>query len=272
MAEQIIVLDESKMESKIREFPDQLEKAWTTLWVKDIPELQQPAKRVLICGMGGSGIAGKLAAELFFEQPISIDIWADYGLPAWVDQNTVVIAISYSGDTEETIDAVKTAVEKKIPVYAITTGGKLKEQADIHGFPLITFTYDSPPRAAIGWLYGSLITLLAKLKLVNFTEQQYFQALAEIKSATVKNTFAEKAEELAITLNNKVPVIVASRPLTAVANRWVTQLNENSKTFAVSATVPELCHNTLVGVDFSIPEKLSVLVLESKYAFSRNIA
>ncbi|MEX1051815.1 MAG: bifunctional phosphoglucose/phosphomannose isomerase [Patescibacteria group bacterium] len=272
MSEQIIVLDEGKMEEKIRSFPDQLEKAWTTLWTKDVPHWEGKISHVVICGMGGSGIAGKLAKELFADQAIHFETWADYGLPSWVNAETLVIGVSHSGDTEETVDAVKTAVEKKLPLVVISTGGKLAELAQIHAIPIVAFEDASPPRAAIGYLYGSLITLLTKLKLVNFLETQYFQALDELRKATADPKFTDKAEELAISLNNKVPLIAASHPLTAVADRWVTQLNENSKTFAVSATVPELCHNTLVGVDFSIPEKLSVLVLESKYAFSRNIA
>lgn len=272
MSEQIIVLDEAKMESKIREFPDQLEKSWTTQWIKDVAVSQVPINKVLVCGMGGSGIAGQLAKELFSDQPILIETWADYGLPGWVDAHTAIIAVSYSGDTEETVDAVKTAIEKKLSVYAITTGGKLKELSEINGFTCLEIIYESAPRAAIGWLYGSLITLLAKLKVVSFNEKMFFDALDELKSAAKNNTFPEKAEEVAILLNNKVPIISAAKPLTAVAKRWVTQLNENSKTFAVAVDMPELCHNTVVGVDFSVPEKLSVLQLESKYAFSRNTA
>lgn len=272
MAEQIVVLDEGQMEQKIREFPDQLEKAWTTLWTKDVPHWEGKISHVVICGMGGSGIAGKLAKELFADQAIHIETWSDYGLPAWVNAETLVIGVSHSGDTEETVDAVKAAIEKKLSVMVISTGGKLQELSQIHGFPVVSYNYPFAPRLAIGYLYGSLITLLTKLKLVNFLETQYFQALEELRKVATDTKFTDKAEELAISLNNKVPLIVSSVPLTAVAVRWVTQLNENSKTFAVAATVPELCHNTVVGVDYSIPEKLSILILESKYAFSRNVA
>ncbi len=272
MAEQIVVLDEGKMEEKIRSFPDQLEKAWTTLWIKDLPQWEGKISHVIITGMGGSGVAGRLAKELFSDQSIHIETWADYGLPSWANTETLVIAVSHSGDTEETVDAVKHAVEKKLSVIAITTGGKLKELSQIHGFTTITYEDNGPPRAALGWLYGTLITLLAKLKLVNFLETQYFQALEELRKVGKDNKFTDKAEELAISLNNKVPVIAASAPLNAVASRWVAQLNENSKTFALASALPELCHNTIIGIDFAVPEKLSVLLLESKYAFSRNVA
>lgn len=258
------------MLDKIHDWPVQLEKAWASLWTKDLDIATDKIDHILIIGMGGSGVAGALAKELFANSPTPISTWADYGLPGWVNDKTLVIAVSYSGNTEETLDGAKKAVEKKCPIVAITSGGKLAELAETHKFPHVKIDYESPPRAAIGWLYGLLLTLLTKLKLVEMTEKQYFAALEELKQVVTQNLFPVKAEDLAITLNNKVPVIVASAPLGSVAARWKTQFNENSKTFALSAPFPELCHNFLVGLDFAIPEKLSILCLSSRYAFSRN--
>lgn len=269
MAE-IIVLDEQKMLDHINDLPNQLEKAWTKLWIKNLDLDTNGIDHILIAGMGGSGIAGKLAKELFLSSPLPIDVWADYQLPGWVNNKTLFIAISYSGDTEETADATKTALERKAKVVAITKGGKLEELSKIHGFPLITIDYESSPREAVGWLYGSLLTLLTKQKLVPFKEDNYFEALKEFNEAVAQGKMAEKAEELVLSLSNKVPLVLTQPPLVAVARRWITQLNENSKTFAATAVLPELCHNTIVGLDFSIPEKLTVLFLESNFAFSRN--
>jgi glucose/mannose-6-phosphate isomerase len=270
MAEQIVVLDEQKMLEKIHDLPIQLEKAWTSLWIKDVPKLE--FDRIVICGMGGSGIAGMLAQDLLRSSKISIDTWADYGLPGWVTDKTLVIAVSFSGDTEETLDAVKTALELKSPVVAITSGGKLAELAKIHDFFSIPIEYESAPRAAVGWLYGLLLTLLTKLQVAALTEKQYFASITELKNTVSKQIFPPKAEELAMTLSNKVPMVLTSAPLGSVMRRWVNQFNENSKVFAFGAMVPELCHNTLVGIDFPIPEKLTVVYLESNFAFSRNNA
>ena len=85
-------------------------------------------------------------------------------------------------------------------------------------------------------------------------------------------TFSPKAEELAVELNNKVPLVIAHHPLRSVADRYRTQFNENSKTLALSSYLPEASHNTIVGLDFPIPEKLYVLFLESSFGFSRNVA
>lgn len=271
MAGQIVVLDEGKMLEKIQAFPSQLEKAWTDLWIKDLPIETKGLEEVIICGMGGSGIAGQLAVELLQDSPIPVTVWADYGLPNWVNEKTLVIGISFSGNTEETVDAVKAAVAKKAKLLVITTGGKLEELSQIHGFPAIEFADGALPRAAIGWLYGFLITALTKLKLTTLTEDKYFQAVTELKHVVDQKAFLAKAEDLAISLNNKVPVVMTHAPLTSVATRWVNQFNENSKTFAVAAVVPELCHNFLVGLDFSVTEKLAVFFIESKYGFSRNV-
>lgn len=272
MADQIVVLDEQKMLEKIHDLPNQLEKAWTSLWTKDIGVDRKDFDRILIAGMGGSGIAGYLAKELCLDSPVSIDLWADYELPGWVNDKTLFIAVSYSGDTEETLDATKKALEKKAQIIAITSGGKLKDMAKANKFPVIEIDYKSSPREAIGWLYGSVLTLLAKLGVAPLKETDYFKALKELHQTANENSFPTKAQELVMSLNNKVPVIATQKPLTAVAKRWVNELNENAKTFAVAAEVPELCHNLLVGLDFAVAEKIQILYLESHFAFSRNVA
>lgn len=271
MSDQIIVLDEQKMLPKILDLPSQLEKAWTTYWIKEIP-LPQDFNRVLICGMGGSGIAGELSAELFASSNTPITSWHDYNLPAWADEKTFVIAVSYSGDTEETVSSVKTALDKKLPIVLITGGGKLEELAQIHALPKVKIDYESTPRAAVGWLYGALLTVLAKTKKFSFQEGDLFRVIEELRSTISKKSLLPKAEELAMALNNKVPLIVAASPLQAVARRFATQFNENSKTFAVAAPLPELCHNLINGLDYAVPEKLTVIMLESNHAFSRNTA
>lgn len=270
MSEQIVVLDEQNMLGKINDLPSQLEKAWTSLWVKDIPKIE--FDRIIICAMGGSAIAGALVQDLLRGSKVSIDTWADYGLPGWVTEKTLVIAVSYSGDTEETIDAVKTALELKCPIVAISSGGKLSELSKIHNYFLVPVEYQSAPRAAAGYLYGSLITLLVKLNVAAISEKQFFQSIKDLQEIIAKHSFPQKAENLAMDLNNKLPMIFASAPLTSVARRWVNQLNENSKVVAVHGNMPELCHNLLVGLDYPIPEKLTVLYLESSFAFSRNVA
>ncbi len=273
MAQQIVVVDEGKMLEKIQSLPSQYERAWTNLWIKNIDIDPAKIENVIIAGMGGSGIAGIMVKGLTTDHTlVPIETWANYQLPKYADDKTLLIAVSCSGDTEEVLDVVKSDLEQKCQIVAISTGGKLKDLAKSHKFHLIDFDFDGPPRAAMGWLYGSLITLLAKLKYLPVREQAYFEAVSELKKTVEDQDFLAKAEELALSLNNKVPMILAPPPLDGVAKRWANSLNENAKTFAFYASMPELCHNVMVGLDFAIPEKLIVLYLETKFGFSRNTA
>ncbi|OGD61064.1 hypothetical protein A3A71_02395 [Candidatus Berkelbacteria bacterium RIFCSPLOWO2_01_FULL_50_28] len=274
MAEgQIVVVDEGKMLERILEFPSQLEQSWADLWTKELPLDPTTIHQVIICGMGGSGIAGVIAKSLFQDSAtIPIAFWHDYGLPMYAGPNTLVLAVSDSGDTEETLDSLRKAFERKCQIVVISRGGKDKEVAQNNNIQFVEVKIDAPPRAALGYLLGSVLAVLTKAKLINLTEQAYFLALGELKNAISQKTFPAKAEELSISLNNKVPLILASEPLSGVAKRWQNQFNENSKTFAVFQELPEACHNVIQGLDFAIDEKIIVLNLVSNYGFSRNVA
>lgn len=270
---QIVVEDTQKMLEKIMDLPNQLEKGWTTNWTKNLPMKAGDFDNVIICGMGASGVVGRLLVDLYGGSvSVPIVTWADYGLPGWANNRTLLIVVSYSGDTEEELDNIRVALERKMSIVAISSGGKVAKSAEIHAYPILQFNYDSQPRAAIGYQFGSLLTLVTKLGLITLTEKSYFQAVEELQKTIAQKHFPNKAEDLAVTLNNKVPLILAYSPLAAVASRYRSQLNENSKTFALSAALPEASHNIIVGTEFAVPEKLQVLILESKYGFSRNAA
>ncbi|MEK7548408.1 MAG: SIS domain-containing protein [Patescibacteria group bacterium] len=273
MTDRIVVLDKEKMLEAIQSWPDQLEAAWSSHWTKDPPIIPSGIEQVLICGLGGSGIAGELLKE--FGEGISPRIiltWADYRLPHWVNQKTLVVLVSYSGDTEEVIDAAKLALAKKIPTIALTGGGKLAALLEENDRPVLKIDFKGAPRTSLGSQYGLLLVLAAKLDLLPVSEKEFFLALKEFSQVVREKAFFSKAQNLALTLNNKVPVILAHRPLTAVARRWQTQLNENSKTFGLAADLPEAGHNFIVGLDFAVTEKLAIFYLESAYGFSRNLA
>lgn len=273
MAEEIVVLDEGHLLELIQSLPTQLEEAWTSLKVNPINLKTDQINHILLLGMGGSGIAGRLLKEFAAECPIPIDIWADYGVPAWVNDKTLVIGVSYSGNTEETLDGLKHALERKAQIIGIASGGKLPELAKANNFPVIVFgDKPMPPRASLGYQYGLLLALMAKFGFIDLKEDTYRQALTELKTVVDQKTFLPKAQELAISLNNKVPIILSHWPLTSVGYRWQSQMHENAKSFAYSGSVPEVCHNLILGFDFPIPEKMVVLYLESSFGFSRNIA
>lgn len=270
MAE-VVVQDKERMLEKIQALPQQLRDAWVSLWTKELPWDGGGVDKVVVAGMGGSGVAGRFAKELFAsESSLIFEVVSGYSLPKWVDSHTLVVAISYSGNTEETLNLAKEAAQAEAKLVVIASGGKLVDQAVETGY--LAVDYRSQPRLAIGWLYGLLLVLLVKLKLVGLTEAKFMGAVEELEKVVREKSFLEKAENLAVSISNRLPIILAYPPLTSVAYRWQTDLNENAKTTSFASAMPEFCHNLLAGLEFPSPEKLALILLESKYAFSRDVA
>lgn len=203
---------------------------------------------VLVTGMGGSGIAADIAAALARPR-MAVPIMAHkgYGLPAWAGPRTLVIAVSYSGNTEETLSAVAEALARGAPVLAICSGGQLAELADTHHFPVARVPGGGQPRHSLGWL---VVPLLVALGLADDLDEAV-AVLAEIAAASGRTVPSEAnpAKRLGTLLASEaVPVVYGTDGLAAVAAlRCVCQLNENAKLHALLGVVPELCHNAVVG-------------------------
>ena len=150
--EQIKVVDEGGMFGLIYEFPNHCVKA-----IKIAKESIRGLRisnifNVVITGLGGSAIGGDLIRMLTCDRsPIPVIVNRDYNLPAFVDEKTLVIVSSYSGNTEETLSAYEDAKGKKAKLLAITTGGELKKRAMTDETPIITIPAGLPPRAALGF-------------------------------------------------------------------------------------------------------------------------
>ena len=196
------------------------------------------ATSVIVAGMGGSGIAGRLAQALA-EQcgGVRVSAWSDYGLPAWADGSDYLIAISYSGNTAETLSSAGRAAELGCNWEAITTGGRLAELARQHSAPVMAVEPGHQPRAALPLL---LVPLLRRLTLPGIEAQ-----VAE--TAEVLAEPAGDAVAIAAQLGGKLPFIYGAGGLATVAYRWRCQIEENAKQLAVHHALPELDHNEIVG-------------------------
>jgi glucose/mannose-6-phosphate isomerase len=236
------------MLDRILEFPSQIRTAWSLIESVEIqPPEQGRIQRIVVLGMGGSAIGGDLvAAVLANECHVPISVHRGYELPAWVDATTLVIASSYSGNTEETLSSWNRAADRDAMRVAITTGGKLADDARDAGAPLVSFYYDSQPRAALGYSYTLLLGLLARLELVTSPVDALAAALSTLSGGDLDDRPARKA--LFRHCADKLPVILAAEHLIPVARRWVTQINENSKSWAIWNEYPELDHNLIVGL------------------------
>lgn len=192
---------------------------------------------IVIAGMGGSGIAGKIFRDIYSVKPVTLV--ESHKIPDFVDSNTLFIAISYSGNTEETLSALEAAKNKGAKIESITSGGKLA--SIVPEAVIVPKGYQ--PRSAIGYL---TLPLLKGFGLVGKVEIE--EAVEEInKIDTDTSTYREIAEKLFST--RSIPVIYGTHPLGSLAYRWKTQFNENSKILSYSGEFPELNHNDTMALE-----------------------
>jgi glucose/mannose-6-phosphate isomerase len=262
-------LDPENMRQHLQGLPQQCRDAWNKAKKFELPKDYSAVDKVVVTGMGGSAIGGDLVRSLFRSQkkPI-IFVNREYDLPAFVDDKTLVITSSYSGNTEETLSAFSQSLEKKCKRLAITTGGKIKPMAEKAGVPVFTIDYVGQPRAALGYGFMSLIAFLQTLGLVKDQTaavetmiQDLEKQLTELKETGA--TGSNRAKQLAARLYGKIAVIYGAGILSEVAHRWKTQINENSKASAFYEIFSELNHNAVVGYQFpqELASKIYVVML-----------
>jgi glucose/mannose-6-phosphate isomerase len=234
------------MLGQIRALGDQLR------WARDldIPEVA-PTAEVLVGGMGGSGIAGDYGASLATPTEGRVTVHKGYGpLPGWVARSRpTVVAASYSGNTEETLDLVAAATSEGLPIVTITTGGRLAELSAQNGWPGVTVPSGMQPRAALGYMAGAVARLLTAFGILPDQAGPLDEAadLADAASSEGSETW-DLAQDVAKGLVGRVAIVYGGGPISATAaQRWKTQINENAKMPAWWSVLPELDHNEIVG-------------------------
>lgn len=247
-------LDPADMLGEINALPDQLESAWSL--GQDLPLPRWSGlRRVLIAGLGGSAIgADLLAAYLAPSCPLPVFVHRDYDLPAWASgEDTLVIAASHSGNTEETLSAARAAVEQGCRWLAVTTGGKLESLANENGAPVWKFEHAGQPRAAVGYSFGLLLAVLARLGLVDDPGRELASAVGAMREqqkelAAGTPDIHNPAKRLAGQCMERIPVVLGAGLLAPVARRWKGQFSEVAKAWAQFEFLPEANHNTLAGL------------------------
>lgn len=246
-------LDPGGMLGAIAALPEQCREAWEAAQSFEVP-WDEPPERIVVLGMGGSAIAGGyFRALLSLESSVPVFNVREYDLPSFVDERTLVIASSFSGETEETLSCFEQALATPARKVVITTGGRLLATARANGVPAFTFTYRGEARAAIGWGLMPLLGIAGKLGLMQGVERDVEEAVGVVAAlrdecgAGVPESH-NPAKQLALGLQERLPVIYASGPLIEVARRWKTQLNESAKTWAFYEEIPEAQHNAIVAL------------------------
>ncbi len=202
---------------------------------------------IIITGLGGSGIGGKIISQLISKTcPLPIYVNNDYLLPAFVGEKTLVIACSYSGNTEETLASVDQALAAGAEVYCITSGGKLADLAKERGLGLTLIPAGIPPRAAFGLGFPQLFYALNKYGVISNDFEAVLQKAIDLFNAG-EEEIKQDAYSLAEKLYGKTPVLYAEAGFEGVAIRIRQQLNENSKVLCWHHVLPEMNHNEIVG-------------------------
>ena len=196
---------------------------------------------VVITGMGGSAIGGELLRGLIASHcPVPITRVRGFGIPGWAGPGTLVVCVSYSGNTIETLACAERAQRQGAGVLAVGSGGRLGELARQWGAPFAEVPGGLQPRAALGFLFGAAAGVFGACGLAR-------GGIAREAAAGVELVDRDAARALGERLAGTVPLIYGAGPMAAVAYRWKTQLNENAKIHAFSHAFPELGHNEIVG-------------------------
>ncbi|MGB9915836.1 MAG: bifunctional phosphoglucose/phosphomannose isomerase [Candidatus Hydrothermia bacterium] len=229
----------------IRSLPQQIDEA---LKYK-LPDFKKPEK-IFICGMGGSAISGDLAKIIAKNSPILIETVRDYTLPAYAKEGDLLIASSYSGNTEETISAFIDGISRNMQILAISSSGKLLEIAKEKNIPYVKIPMGYPPRTALGYLLTPIVNLFYKLGLIDEFTVNSYQRLPEFLTKLQSEFESEDSDavKLAAKYYMRIPVIYSSTRLHPVALRWKAQINENSKAFCHTMEFPEMNHNEINGI------------------------
>ena len=263
--------DPEGMLGRIKELPMQCRQAWEAAMNLKLPDGYADVNKVVVLGMGGSAIGADLVKSLVAaEAKIPVIVHRDYGMPAFVDEKTLLIASSYSGNTEETLSGFEPALKTKAKKIAMTTGGRLQQMAEASNIPVFKIEYIAQPRAALGFSFMPTLAVMQKLGLIKdktIDVAETVRVLEKLAEKLDEESFiaTNPAKQMAMRLHGCLPVIYGAGIAAEAAHRWKTQINENSKAWAFYEIFPELNHNATVG--FPLPEdiahKIRVILLRS---------
>jgi glucose/mannose-6-phosphate isomerase len=256
-------IDRSNMRQIILDFPKQFRigiEAAQGVSLKPGVLMRWP-ENIIVCGMGGSALPGDILVTL---RPLDVFSYKSYRLPPQAGNESLIICISYSGDTEETLSSFSEAVNRKLPLISITTGGKLAELSKKYDVPLVKIPGPLiPPRLALGEMFAALVQVLVNHHILG---PEISEEILKVGEFLKSGEFENQGKKLAKKFFGKIPIIYASRRFREIGWIWKNSLNETAKVLAICNYFPELNHNETVGFwrinEMQIPnEKLYVIIL-----------
>lgn len=235
------------MEKLISAFPANISEALEIAKRSKFKTPDREIQNIVICGMGGSGIGGKLVGK-WIENEIGVPILFahDYTLPSFVSKNTLVIGSSYSGNTEETLSTVEEAIEKGAFIVGITSGGEMQAICEKNGFDCVIVPGGNPPRTALAFSLVQLLNIFSELGMISSERLNEMETARQLIVQNEVNIKA-KAHEIAAFLIGNVGVLYGTTIYEPVLVRARQQFNENGKLLCWHHSLPEMNHNELVG-------------------------
>lgn len=267
-------VDAGGMRAHIAGMPDRLREVWQGLRGVELPEKHADIFNFIVLGIGGAALAGDLLYGLVAHTAqIPVIVARGYDLPAFVGPDSTAVAVSHSGNTQETLALFETAVDRGVKPVILTTGGALEGLATTHRAPLVRYPADLGVPAALG---AEFLALAAIARAVHLSHGDLDAAVAEGMAtlAAARDacgpdvpTARNPAKQTAMQLAGKSVLITGTGHLAPVARCWKGQLNGYAKTAAFADTLPDANHTTLMGFDHpaTLPQTHAVVQLRSSY-------
>lgn len=251
-------LDEKDVLSSIDTLSDQCLHAWEDGQAIEVPDSYRNVNKIVMCGMGGSGLGARVIESVYgSEIKIPLIRINDYNLPQYVDEETLVICSSYSGETEETINNCKQAIDKNAKWMAIGSGNSLIRMAEEAGVPFYKidpkFNPSNQPRMAIGYSVIGQLVLTSKAGVIDFKKEDLERIVEVMKDVSAKNnvnvpTTGNEAKKIANLMKDRITFYVSAEHLTGAMHVVNNQANENAKHFTTDFVIPELNHHLMEGL------------------------
>ena len=250
------------MYNKIKDFPNQISDG-----INDVKSLSlnlDKVHRVVFMGMGGSAIAGSIIKDICPHLELIVE--RNYFPSATIDENTLLIICSYSGNTEETLSYYNHASSLTNNIFGITSGGKLLELLKKENRNHCILPSGYPPRSILGYVLTVLIGLLDEEELLELLNIELLQDYSDKFSSEDNEVFS-----LAKKIHSTLPVIITEEDLSSIGYRFKCQLNENSKMLSYNVTLPDMNHNEIVGWESKLIDKDSFSLLWIDITWPANI-
>ncbi len=263
-------IQKDMMDTLIDRFPAQLKEALEIGQMSTLNPHDYPIHKIFVAGLGGSGIGGDFVAEMVKNEcKVPYLVGKGYSIPAYIDENTLAIVSSYSGNTEETLNSFDQLEKTGAKIVCIASGGKVIARAKEAGYDYIRVPGDWPsPRACLGFSLVQQIYILEKLGFISSTISSQIKTAIDIIKYD-QDCIKAEAKSIASRLFGKTSVIYTTDRMESVAVRLRQQINENAKLLCWHHVIPEMNHNELVGWKAK-REDIAVLYLRNKDDFKRN--